>query len=258
MFEDRMCPICKNTFHVSKKSTQRFCSIQCQGKWQSTIIGELNPRSNKVKCKCDYCNKEIMIIPSNYERFEHHFCNELCRKSWYSQTFSQDDEWKEISRERAVSILSNKKIDTNTKPQVIINTLLNDMDIKYRNEESFIYYSIDNYLYEYNLIIEVMGDFWHCNPLKYTYKNMREIQKKRIPKDKAKRTYIRNNYHIEILYLWEKDICDNIELCRKLILEYVNNNGKLENYNSFNYSIINDELVLNKGIIIPFYELKAV
>lgn len=199
-----------------------------------------------------------MIIPSNYEKFDHHFCNETCRQQWYSEIFSQDKNWKEISKIRAASILSERKIDTNTKPQIIINTLLDDMCIKYRNEENFKYYSIDNYLYEHNLIIEVMGDFWHCNPLKYTYESMRSIQKKRIPKDKAKHSYILRYHNIEILYIWENDIYNNIELCKELILKYVNNDGKLENYNSFNYSIVNNELVLNKEIILPFYELKAV
>lgn len=199
-----------------------------------------------------------MIIPSNYEKFDHHFCNETCRQQWYSEIFSQDKNWKEISKIRAASILSKRKIDTNTKPQIIINTLLDDMGIKYRNEENFKYYSIDNYLYEHNLIIEVMGDFWHCNPLKYTYKSMRDIQKKRIPKDKAKHSYILRHHDIEILYIWENDIYNNIELCKELILKYVNNAGKLENYNSFNYSIVNNELVLNKKLIMPFYELKVV
>ena len=57
--EDRECEICGETFHVSKKSTQRFCSIECQGKWQSTQIGTLNPRSTKVEIECECCGKRF-------------------------------------------------------------------------------------------------------------------------------------------------------------------------------------------------------
>ena len=87
---------------------------------------------------------------------------------------------------------------------------------------------------------------------------MRDIQKKRIPKDKAKHSYILSHHNIEILYIWENDIYKNMALCRELILRYVNNNGILDNYNSFNYSIINGELVQNKDLIVPFYELAAI
>lgn len=256
LFEDRKCEMCDSIFHVSKKSTQRFCSIQCQGKWQSTQIGSLNPRTNKIECRCDNCNKKIMVIPSNFNRFNKHFCNEKCRQNWYANVFSQNEDWKEISRKRAVNILSNKLIDTNTKPQIIINDLLDSMQIKYRNEENFIYYSIDNYLYGHNLAIEVMGDFWHCNPQKYTYETMRDIQKKRIPKDKAKHTYILKYYGIEILYLWETDIYTNIDICKKLINKYIDNDGVLDNYHSFNYHIENNKIELNNNIITPFQDLK--
>lgn len=105
-----------------------------------------------------------------------------------------------------------------------------------------------------NLMIEVMGDFWHTNPLKYNKENLRDIQKKRIPRDKAKHTYIRNKYNIEILYLWENDIYNNIELCELLIKEYIKSNGNLKNYHSFNYIINDGEIVLNDEIIIPFQD----
>ena len=258
LFEDRKCEICGKLFHVSKKSHQRFCSIKCQGKWQSTQTGTLNPRSKKIEAYCDTCGKKIYIIPYNKKRFEYHFCSNKCRRSWYSTVFSQDEEWKDISRKRAVNILNSKQIDTNTKPQIIINNLLDSMCIKYRNEENFIYYSIDNYLFEYNLVIEVMGDFWHCNPQKYSIDKIREIQKKRIPKDKAKHTFIRNKYGIEILYLWESDIYNNIFLCGKLIKNYINNNGVLKNYHSFNYHIIDNEIQINDSIIIPYQDMKIV
>ena len=74
--ENRFCEICGSKFSVSKKSTQRFCSRKCQGKWQSTQIGELNPRMNRIDCNCESCNKPIKIIQGNYNRFKHHFCSE--------------------------------------------------------------------------------------------------------------------------------------------------------------------------------------
>lgn len=253
--EDRVCEICGKTFHVSKKSTQRFCSTECQNKWQSTRVGIDNPKFTRQKVKCDYCGKEYYIKKYKLESFEHKFCSKECRQSWYSEVFSQDENWKKESKKRAVRILENKEIDTNTKPQQIINDLLNDMDISYVNEKGFEFYAVDNYLYNCNLIIEVMGDFWHCHPLKYTKNNMRDIHRKRIPKDKAKHTYFKNNYNIEILYLWEDDIYNNLDVCKALIDKYIKQNGLLENYHSFNYHLENDDLILNNDIITPYQDI---
>lgn len=252
LFEDRKCEICGKLFHVSKKSTQRFCSPVCQREWQKTIVGELNPKYKRKRIICESCGKEFVDKNYKTQNGQHNFCSNQCRRKWYSTIFSQSDEWKEISQKRAISILANRQIDTNTKPQIMINNLLNEMKISYINEKGFKYYAVDNYLDKQHLIIEVMGDFWHCNPIKYNNPNAQEIHRKRIPKDKAKHTYFKNNYNIEILYLWENDIYNNIQLCKLLIENYIYHNGILNDYHSFNYHIENGELKLNDIIIAPF------
>lgn len=254
-YENRKCEICDAIFHISKKSTQRFCSTECQKKWQTTRTGKLNPKTKRIKCCCDNCQTPIEIIPFNYKRFQYHFCGNECRQKWYSQVFSQNPSWKEESRKRAAEMLKKNSYKTNTKPQIIINNLLDSLKIPYRNEETFVYYSIDNFLYSYDLIIEVMGDFWHCNPTKYT--NIEHfIQSRVVSRDKAKNTYIDKYYHIKILYLWESDIYNRLEVCEKLITMYIEQNGQLSNYHSFNYLINNGKLEIQNKIIIPFQQRK--
>ena len=254
-YEDRKCEYCGELFYTRKKSSQRFCSIGCQNKWQTTRVGALNPRSTKLEIECEYCGNKFYEKLYKTKNGQHNFCSNKCRQLWYSEVFSQDENWKEKSKRRAVQILENRQIDTNTKPQQIINDLLEDMEIFYTNEKGFKYYAVDNYLDKHNLIIEVMGDFWHCNPLKYSFIDSYDIHKKRIPRDKAKHTYIKKYYNIEILYLWENDIYNNLDVCKKLIDKYINNSGALKNYHSFNYHIENEELVLNNNIIIPYQDM---
>lgn len=245
----------KKIFHISKKSSKRFCSVECQKKWQSLQTGILNPRSTRIEIECECCGNKFYEKLYKTKNGQHNFCSIECRRNWYSNVFSQNDNWKEESRKRAVKILENKEIDTNTKPQQIINGLLDNMNIPYTNEKGFEYYAVDNYLNECNLIIEVMGDFWHCHPQKYNDNNIRDIQKKRIPKDKAKHTYLKNKYNIEVLYLWEDDIYNNLSVCEHLVNKYISNNGILENYHSFNYHIENEELIMNDKIIIPYQDM---
>lgn len=145
-------------------------------------------------------------------------------------------------------------LDRQTIPQKIVNTILNKNNIKYINEKTFKYYSVDNYLTEYNLIIEVMGDYFHANPLIYTdLNNINNMQKKDIDRDKRKHTYIKKYHNIEILYLWESDIKNNSLLCEELIKKYIASNGKLKEYNSFNFSFCNNNLNLNSNIIKPYF-----
>lgn len=257
-YEIRNCEFCGVGFDVRKKVKKRFCSVECQNKWQKTNVKDKNPNFTGWKIKCEWCGVEYFEKKYKIEGKQHNFCCKDCRTSWYSNVYSQSEEWKDESKKRATELLSkNKYSNIITKPQSDINNLLNDMGIKYINEYNCVYYSIDNYLQDNNLMIEVMGDFWHCNPIKYN-EIRRKIQINRIPKDKAKHTYILNNYGINILYLWESDIYNNIELCRKLILRYINNDGILNNYNSFNYSLINDELIENENIIIAYSEYEKI
>ena len=253
--EYRKCEICGELFYVNKKSSQRFCSVECQNKWQTTRIGVLNPKSTKQEIDCECCGKKYYAKMHKIKSGQHNFCSNKCRQMWYSKVFSQDENWKEQSRKQAVKILEIRQLYTNTKPQQIINSVLDDYDISYMNEKGFKYYAVDNYLVDYNLIIEVMGDFWHCNPLKYDSAQNYEVHKKRIPRDKAKHTYFKNKYGVEILYLWESDIYDRLEVCKKLIKEYISNKGVLENYHSFNYHLENEELMLNNDIISPYQDI---
>ena len=254
-YEDRLCEICGSVFHTTKKSAQRFCSIGCQNKWQSNQTGILNSRSTKVEIKCEYCGKIYYQKLYKTKNSQHNFCSNECRQAWYSEIFSQDKNWKEESRKRAIQILEDKKLGTDTKLQIMVNDILDKMHIPYINEQGFEYYAVDNYLNKNNLIIEVMGDFWHCHPLKYLSPNNYEIHKKRIPRDKAKHTYIKNNYGIEILYLWEDDIYNNLDVCKSLITEYIDNNGILKNYHSFNYHLEDGKLAINNDLIIPYQDM---
>lgn len=203
---------------------------------------------------CENCGKVFLLGKYKLENGKHHFCSAECRQGWYSNVWSQSGEWREESKKRAVRILSNNKIGTQTKPQLIVNNMLDHLSVAYRNEEPFTYYSVDNYLPEYRLIIEVMGDYWHSSPLKYP-EMINDKQRHIVARDKAKHTYIKNQYGIEILYLWETDILKFPKLCSDLISLYTLSCGCLENYHSFNYHMDECEnLVINRDIIYPHQE----
>lgn len=73
------CPICKKLFYIEnwrlKNTKSPCCSKKC-----SVILKQ----SFRIKCNCDFCNKNLNIILSKfYNKSGKHFCNSICQKSFY-------------------------------------------------------------------------------------------------------------------------------------------------------------------------------
>jgi len=79
----------------------------------------------------------------------------------------------------------------------------------------------DFYLPEYNLLIEVDGDFYHCHPIKFTEPQY-EIQKINIINDKFKSEWATQNGY-KLIRFWESEINDNPELVMQKLKEYLIN-----------------------------------
>lgn len=87
----KVCEICGREFEVSnyRKDKARFCSMKCQGIWQSEVrIGEngANWKDDKIQIKCKYCGKIIIITPC-YEGYKT-FCSKICMNKWQSENVS--------------------------------------------------------------------------------------------------------------------------------------------------------------------------
>ena len=218
-FEIRKCEICNVEFECSKLSTQRFCSPECNSEWQKTLVGELNYHFTSKKIECDYCGKPFYIKPCLLETNKHHFCSKKCRQDWYANVFSQTKECKERSRANIIKTIEKCAMNnTNSKPQQIVDSLLDKNNIVYQKEKGIVYFNVDNYL-EDDLMVEVQGDYWHCNPNKFD-KKITKQQFDRISRDKAKHTYIVNNYNKEPLYIWECDTYKRKSLCENDSFEW--------------------------------------
>lgn len=271
------CDWCDKEFMIRPckfiSNENMFCTHKCYGehKKENILRGEKNPQYNRIKTNCTNCNKEINVIPHDFKiknkhGDNHNFCSHECyweyRKVYYvgeksvMHNYIYTKQQIKKSRKRMVKMYENGLFDRETKPQKITNTILDNLQIKYIREKGYKYYSVDNYLPDYNLIIEVMGDYFHSNPNKYhDFKSLNDMQKKGVKRDKSKRTYLYKYYNVNVLYLWETDINKNPNLCKELIKLYIKNNGELKNYNSFNYYLDKyNKLHLKNKIINPYYE----
>ena len=259
------CTSCKNWFPVRKSTVHQItCSRKCQGIWQSkNLVREKANNYTKGMDdlrfhKCDWCGEVRSLLPSDIknkiDNGKKYFCSKKCYREWYAKDWSQQDSWKEKSRERALNMLADGTFNkTDTLPQKILNAALEKLGIKFVNEYKCGKVAIDNYLSDHNLMIEVNGRYWHCDPRFYNLVSYQR-QYDRIVNDKRKNAAIKSEYDINILYLWEDDLTTNLDMCMMLILSYIENKGILDNYHSFNYRIYNEKLKLNSHIIMPYSE----
>ena len=249
--EKRLCEVCGAEFECAKKSTQRFCSTDCQAKWQTTLTGENNPKYSRLCVRCDWCGKEVIVKRYKAVGDQKIFCSTVCRQAWYANIWSQRDSWREESRRRAVDLLSSGVCShVDTAPQRIVNGILDELNVPYVNEFPLGGYSMDNKLGNDNLYIEVMGDYWHALPAKYScWNTLTQHQQKRIRADAGKHEYVTKVLGAHILYLWESDCIANRAVCKALIQWYCANHGALQNYHSYNYTLSNGVLRLKDNIL---------
>jgi very-short-patch-repair endonuclease len=109
------------------------------------------------------------------------------------------------------------------KPSKLEKTFTNILDlleIKYETSHyvKHIKAFYDVYLPEYNILIEVDGDFWHSNPIKYPKGPINKCQIQNAKRDIEKNKWALDNGY-KLLRFWENDINNNIKKVKQMLLE---------------------------------------
>jgi very-short-patch-repair endonuclease len=131
----------------------------------------------------------------------------------------QSEETREKMSDSAIQRIIKTDQNHSSKLEEKFKIILDILDIKYQH--SFYVKSIkafyDFYLPEHNTIIEVDGDFWHCNPKNFPIAEY-TTQQKNIIRDKEKNQWALDNGY-KLLRFWEDDINNNIKQVKQILLE---------------------------------------
>ena len=118
--------------------------------------------------------------------------------------------WRKKLRPRKNSVSNISKKSQNGL-EIKFGTLLNDLGIKFvpqyivSSPNGVVRRRYDFYIPSTNTLIEVDGDYYHCNPIKYPTGPKYEIQKRNMANDKFKnKLAARHGY--KIIRFWEHDI----------------------------------------------------
>lgn len=95
-------------------------------------------------------------------------------------------------------------------PHIKFSIILDELKVKYKEEKIVGYWSFDFYLTEYNLYIEVDGDYFHSNPKVFPNGPKTKTQKVNFYRDKKKNQYCTDN-NLKLVRFWEFDILNKPE-----------------------------------------------
>jgi len=276
-----ICDVCGKEYtkvlhrylEACEKESGSYCSVKCLGKANGIReIGKGNPRYCSVIKVCEVCGKEYECPPRKLKRKDrfgdtHFYCSAECaykgRSLFYTGDRNCSYEYQhdpanaekiQINGEKAREMSMRANAKRYSKIHKKINYILDNNNFGYVNEKKVNKYYYDIYLIDFNLYIEIMGYYWHSNPHVYTeIDKLYDAQIQHCERDAIKNDIIRKN-NSSVLYLWEVDIKNRPQLCEDLIKLFIQRDGNLENYNSFNY---NDDLTLKDEIAFPYFEKKS-
>jgi len=122
---------------------------------------------------------------------------------------------KQMSKNRVIWMKKNSKVKTSNAENKFSDILesiglIKDINFIHNHLISSIKTFFDFYVIDKRILIEVDGDFYHCNPNTIHKTPKYEIQEKNIINDKRKNTWCKN-HNIPLLRYWEKDINERPE-----------------------------------------------
>lgn len=117
---------------------------------------------------------------------------------------------KEQSAKRRIKWLKTKQSSKKTKIEIKFETILRLLNIEFTYQYEFKHRLFDFYIPSKNILVEVDGDFYHCNPNSKHKEIVYETQIITKKNDEYK-TQLCKNHNITLLRYWEKDINERPE-----------------------------------------------
>ena len=219
----------KNNFHKDPNTHKKAIETQKknwkEGKYKGWWENDNEETRNKIegikeKLRNDKergikISKSLTGIPKSKE-------SKLKSSKTQKKRYQDNPQLKEDMSKRRIKWLKSKLSNKKSKLEIKFENILNLLNIEFEFQYEFKNRLFDFYLKNFNILIEVDGDFYHCNPDTNFKLPKYEIQKKNLSNDKRKNSWCKN-HNITLIRYWEKDINERPEwvindLKRKLLM----------------------------------------
>ncbi len=186
------------------------------------------------------CNKDILTYkeigqclgrsPSFVHRRIHKYCQDFSKSTGYASKLSDKDleflkhNYNSYSNDELCAMF-NLHVNTliywknklniptysgkRTSIEKNIYYSLNSIGCNFKEQVNFSRWRVDFYIESINTIIEVNGDYWHCNPNIFNEENSNNTQKFNFNRDQIKYAYLKSLGY-KLCIIWETDIKNNI------------------------------------------------
>lgn len=177
-------------------------------------------RKNRVKKATstkEYKKRQSELMTKIYKKNPEEYVNSRKRQPTNWMKKSNYERWtilfgKEVADRKMENWIKKNKLPNSskdTKPEKLFALILDMNNIKYEKQKPVKRYKCDFYIPEYNLIVEIDGDYWHANPEKYKANDIIGPSKKTAKKiweyDKTKTQDILNEGY-KVLRYWSSDL----------------------------------------------------
>lgn len=136
------------------------------------------------------------------------------RKVHGHKGFKHSEESKQIMREKTIARFKSGKFpQINSLPHRIVRNILESIfgkcGIDFFEEKEY-----GNFVFDFHVgknLIEVQGDYFHCNPKTRHATPKNKMQENNLKRDKRKKEFVKKEKKYELIELWEYDIINNKE-----------------------------------------------
>lgn len=230
------CGVCNKRCKISCKSTIKFYKYACgrnpgQKKWseeaKTTRLGSNNPMYGKKTWNTGLTKETNEILRKNSEKAKNRPVSLETRKKLSDAIkrripphlgHKHSEITKEKSRIRTLNMIHNGFFkQLKSKPHKMFAILLHELKIEYTEEYICGAWCFDFFLPNYNIFIEVDGDYFHSNPKFYPNGPKTKTQKINWYRDIKKNQFCTEN-KISCIRYWECDIINNIDIIKEDLL----------------------------------------
>ena len=207
----------KNNYHKNPETHKRAIETQKEnwkdgkyiGWWENktpeTIkkIEDIKEKLRNDKERGKKISKALKGVPKTEE-------SKLKLSITQKKRYKENPELRKNASNRRIKWLKTKLSSKKSKLEIKFEKILNLIEVDYKFQYEFKGKLFDFYLIKYNVLLEVDGDFYHCNPNSKHNEVIYETQQLTINNDNNKNLLCKN-HNITLIRYWEKDINERPE-----------------------------------------------
>lgn len=182
------CIACGKSFEPTRGRKQQCCGRACalKARYVQERQQGLHVHPEKI---CDSCGKRFTVFPYDVNR---RFCSKDC--AYEARRGVLPDHFRALAHSR-----------TPTSIEVETYEALESLGVTFERQRFIGNALVDAYIRETRTVIEVQGDFFHCNPAVYPDGPRFQTQEDVVARDKRRFAYLRQRGY-RVIELWEADI----------------------------------------------------